>query len=72
MTTESFRTDLFAGKVALVVSVTKDLTSRIQAGKVVGAIAEKVGGKGGGGRYRGQGRARHPPMGQLRFEGHAR
>jgi len=28
--------------------VTKDLTSRIQAGKVVGAVAQKVGGKGGG------------------------
>jgi alanyl-tRNA synthetase len=28
--------------------VTKDLTSKIQAGKVVGKVAEKVGGKGGG------------------------
>ena len=36
------------GNVALIVGVTKDLTSRIQAGKVVGAVAEKVGGKGGG------------------------
>jgi len=28
--------------------VTKDLTSRVQAGKIVGKVAEKVGGKGGG------------------------
>lgn len=28
--------------------VTKDLTSRIQAGKVIGPVAQKVGGKGGG------------------------
>jgi alanyl-tRNA synthetase len=36
------------GNVALIVGVTKDLTSRIQAGKVIGPVAEKVGGKGGG------------------------
>src|ERR1700674_1473499 len=36
------------GNVSLIVGVTNDLTSRIQAGKVVGAVAEKVGGKGGG------------------------
>jgi alanyl-tRNA synthetase len=36
------------GKVALIAGVTKDLTSRVQAGKVVGQIAVKVGGKGGG------------------------
>jgi alanyl-tRNA synthetase len=36
------------GSVSLIAGVTKDLTSRIQAGKVVGAIAERVGGKGGG------------------------
>jgi alanyl-tRNA synthetase len=36
------------GSVALIVGVTKDLTSRVQAGKVVGKLAEKVGGKGGG------------------------
>src|SRR5581483_9364156 len=36
------------GNVSLIVGVTKDLTSRIQAGKVVGAVAQKVGGKGGG------------------------
>ena len=36
------------GKVALIAGVTKDLTSRIQAGKVIGQVAPKVGGKGGG------------------------
>ena len=36
------------GNVSLIVGVTKDLTSRVQAGKVVRAIAQKVGGKGGG------------------------
>ncbi len=36
------------GSVALIVGVTKDLTSRIQAGKVIAPVAQKVGGKGGG------------------------
>ena len=36
------------GKVALVVSVTKDLTARVQAGRIVKAIAPIVGGSGGG------------------------
>jgi alanyl-tRNA synthetase len=36
------------GKVSLIVGVTKDLTSRVQAGKVVGTLAGLVGGKGGG------------------------
>jgi alanyl-tRNA synthetase len=36
------------GKVSLIVGVTKDLTSKVQAGKIVGALAAKVGGKGGG------------------------
>lgn len=36
------------GNVSLIVSVTKDLTSRIQAGKVIAKVAEKVGGRGGG------------------------
>ena len=36
------------GKVALVVSVTKDLTTRIQAGRIVKEIAPIVGGGGGG------------------------
>ncbi|MFL6428856.1 MAG: alanine--tRNA ligase, partial [Acidobacteriaceae bacterium] len=36
------------GKVALIVGVTKDLTGRVQAGKIVGLIAQRVGGSGGG------------------------
>ncbi len=36
------------GNVSLIVGVTKDLTSRIQAGKVIGPVAQTVGGKGGG------------------------
>jgi alanyl-tRNA synthetase len=36
------------GKVALIVGVTKDLTAKVQAGKVVGTLAGLVGGKGGG------------------------
>jgi alanyl-tRNA synthetase len=35
-------------KVALIVGVTKDLTGRIQAGKIISPIAQKVGGSGGG------------------------
>jgi alanyl-tRNA synthetase len=36
------------GKVALIVGVTKDLTARVQAGKVIGPVAQRVGGSGGG------------------------
>jgi alanyl-tRNA synthetase len=36
------------GNVALIVGVTKDLTSRVQAGKVIAQVAQRVGGKGGG------------------------
>jgi alanyl-tRNA synthetase len=36
------------GNVSLIVGVTKDLTTRVQAGKVIGPVAQKVGGKGGG------------------------
>jgi alanyl-tRNA synthetase len=36
------------GNVSLIAGVTKDLTGRVQAGKIVGKVAEKVGGKGGG------------------------
>ena len=36
------------GKVALLASVTKDLTSRLHAGKIVQAIAKEIGGQGGG------------------------
>jgi alanyl-tRNA synthetase len=40
--------DSEAGKVALIVGVTKDLTGKVQAGKIVGLLAGMVGGKGGG------------------------
>ena len=36
------------GSVSIVSAVTKDLTARFQAGKLVGAVAQAVGGKGGG------------------------
>jgi alanyl-tRNA synthetase len=36
------------GNVSLIVGVTKDLTSRVQAGKVIASVAQKVDGKGGG------------------------
>jgi alanyl-tRNA synthetase len=36
------------GKVALTVGVTKDLTGKLQAGKIIKPLAEKVGGSGGG------------------------
>ncbi len=36
------------GAVSIVAAVTKDLTQRIQAGKLVGTLAQAVGGKGGG------------------------
>jgi alanyl-tRNA synthetase len=36
------------GKVSLIVGVTKDLTGKVQAGKIVGLLAARVGGKGGG------------------------
>jgi len=35
-------------KVALIVGVTKDLTAKVHAGKVIKALAEQVGGSGGG------------------------
>jgi alanyl-tRNA synthetase len=34
--------------VSIVAAVTKDLTQRIQAGKLVAALSQAVGGKGGG------------------------
>jgi alanyl-tRNA synthetase len=37
-----------SGNVALIVSVTKDLTGKLQAGKIIGPVAQRVGGKGGG------------------------
>jgi alanyl-tRNA synthetase len=36
------------GKVALIVGVTKDLTAKVQAGKIIAEVAKKVGGSGGG------------------------
>jgi alanyl-tRNA synthetase len=36
------------GKVALIVGVTKDLAERVPAGKIIGPVAKKVGGSGGG------------------------
>jgi alanyl-tRNA synthetase len=36
------------GNVSLIVGVTKDLAGKVQAGRVIGPIAQKVGGKGGG------------------------
>jgi alanyl-tRNA synthetase len=36
------------GSVGLIVGVTKDLVNKVQAGKVIGPVAQKVGGKGGG------------------------
>jgi alanyl-tRNA synthetase len=36
------------GKVSLIVGVTKDLTPRLHAGKIAQAVAQKMGGKGGG------------------------
>jgi len=36
------------GKVAMVCGVSKDLTDRFQAGKILAQVAEQVGGKGGG------------------------
>jgi len=36
------------GNVAIVAAVTKDLTSKVQAGKLVNAVAQATGGKGGG------------------------
>ena len=36
------------GSVAVISAVTKDLTAKVHAGKLVGAVAQAVGGKGGG------------------------
>jgi len=36
------------GKVALIAGVTKDLTAKVHAGKMIQALAKQVGGKGGG------------------------
>ncbi len=36
------------GNVSIVSAVTKDLTAKVHAGKIAGAIAQAAGGKGGG------------------------
>jgi alanyl-tRNA synthetase len=36
------------GAVSIVTAVTKDLTAKVHAGKLVGTLAQAVGGKGGG------------------------
>jgi alanyl-tRNA synthetase len=36
------------GAVSIVSGVTKDLTGKVQAGKLVGQVAQAIGGKGGG------------------------
>jgi alanyl-tRNA synthetase len=36
------------GDISLIAGVTKDLTAKVHAGKLIGALAEKLGGKGGG------------------------
>ncbi len=36
------------GKVALLASVTKDLTNRLHAGKIIQSVAKELGGQGGG------------------------
>jgi alanyl-tRNA synthetase len=36
------------GEVAIISAVTKDLTAKVHAGKIAGALAQAVGGKGGG------------------------
>ncbi len=36
------------GSIAIVTAVTKDLTSKVHAGKLLGTVAQAVGGKGGG------------------------
>jgi alanyl-tRNA synthetase len=48
------------GKVALIVGVTADLTGRVQAGKVIKPVAEKVGGSGGGRPDMAEAGGKHP------------
>ena len=36
------------GQIAIIAAVTKDLTSKVHAGKLLGTVAQAVGGKGGG------------------------
>ena len=36
------------GRIAVIAAVSKELTSKVQAGKLVGEVAQAIGGKGGG------------------------
>jgi alanyl-tRNA synthetase len=49
-------------KIALVSMVTADLTSRYNAGKIVGEVAKQLGGKGGGRADMAQGGGSHPEL----------
>ncbi len=48
------------GKVSLIAGVTNDLTDRVKAGELVGALAAQVGGKGGGRPDMAQAGGTHP------------
>jgi alanyl-tRNA synthetase len=48
------------GDVAVVAAVTKDLTGKVHAGKLAGAVAQAVGGKGGGRPDMAEGGGNHP------------
>ncbi|HVY91768.1 MAG TPA: alanine--tRNA ligase, partial [Bryobacteraceae bacterium] len=50
------------GSVSIVAAVTKDLTSKIQAGKLVGSLAQAMGGKGGGRPDMAEGGGKDPSM----------
>jgi len=43
------------GAISIITAVSKDLVTKIHAGKLAGAIAQKIGGKGGGRPYMGEG-----------------
>ncbi len=49
-----------AGDIAIVSAVSKDLTGKVQAGKLVGEIAKAVGGKGGGRPDMAEGAGKNP------------
>jgi alanyl-tRNA synthetase len=48
-----------ADKVSIIAMVTKDLVGRVHAGKLLGAVAETLGGRGGGKPDMAQGGAPH-------------
>ena len=49
-------------------AVTKDLTAKVQAGKLVGALAQAVGGKGGGRPDMAEGGGKDPPRSPQRWK----